>query len=62
MSGEWFGYHRLDKPVLVPLMNDLYSQEYNLYHNFFMPSVKLLEKKLVDGKAIKREPLEKYAE
>ena len=35
-------------------MNDLYTQEWRLYHNFFLPSVKLIEKKLVDGKAIKR--------
>ncbi len=51
---QWLGYHRLDKPVLVGLMNDLYTQEWRLYHNFFLPSVKLVEKKLVEGKAIKR--------
>jgi len=51
---QWFGYHRLDKRLLVGLMNDLYSQEWQLYHNFFLPSVKLVEKKLVDGKTIKR--------
>jgi hypothetical protein len=51
---QWLGYHRLDKPVLVGLMNDLYSQEWRLYHNFFLPSVKLMEKKLVDEKTMKR--------
>jgi hypothetical protein len=51
---QWFGYHRLDKRVLVGLMNDLYTQEWRLYHNFFLPSVKLVEKKLVEGKTIKR--------
>jgi len=51
---QWFGYHRLDKPALVGLMNDLYTQEWRLYHNFFLPSVKLIEKKLVEGKTIKR--------
>lgn len=51
---QWFGHHRLDKPVLVPLMNDLYTQQWSQYHNFFLPSVKLVEKKLVDGKTIKR--------
>lgn len=51
---QWFGYHRLSKPVLVPLMNDLYTHEWSCYHNFFMPSVKLVEKKLVAGKHIKR--------
>ena len=51
---QWLGYHRLDKPVLVGLMNHLYTHEWRLYHNFFLPSVKLVEKKLVDGKTIKR--------
>lgn len=51
---QWFGYHRFDKRVLVGLMNHLYTQEWRLYHNFFLPSVKLMEKKLVDGKTIKR--------
>ena len=35
-------------------MNHLYTHEWRLYHNFFLPSVKLVEKKLVEGKAIKR--------
>jgi hypothetical protein len=51
---QWFGYHRLDKPVLVGLMNHLYTHQWRFYHNFFLPSVKLVEKKLVEGKAIKR--------
>jgi hypothetical protein len=51
---QWFGYHRLDKRILVCLMNDLYTQQWRQYHNFFLPSVKLMEKKLVDGKHIKR--------
>lgn len=51
---QWLGYHRLDKPRVVTLMNDLYTKEWHLYHNFFLPSVKLLEKKLVAGKVIKR--------
>lgn len=50
---QWLGYHRLDNPEVVPLMNELYTNEWRLYHNFFLPSVKLTEKKLVDGKAIK---------
>lgn len=50
---QWLGYHRIDNPVCVPLMNDLYTQEWNLFHNFFCPSVKLLKKKLVAGKTIK---------
>lgn len=51
---QWLGYHRFDNPTLVPLMNDLYTSEWRLYHNFFCPSVKLLEKKRVASKTIKR--------
>jgi len=51
---QWLGYHRIDKPKAVALMNDLYTKEWRLYHNFFMPSVKLIEKKLIAGKTIKR--------
>lgn len=51
---QWFGYHRIDNPVCVGLMNDLYTQEWSLFHNFFCPSVKLLQKKLVAGRAYKK--------
>jgi len=51
---QWIGYHRLDNPRVVPLLNDLYKSEWRLYHNFFQPSVKLIEKKRVASKVIKR--------
>lgn len=51
---QWLGYSRFDNPAIVPLLNDLFRSEWRLYHNFFMPSVKLLEKKLVAAKTIKR--------
>jgi hypothetical protein len=51
---QWLGYHRLDNPDVVPLMNDLYKTQWRLYHNFFLPSVKLLEKKRIASKTIKR--------
>ena len=51
---QWLGYDRLNNPEIVPLMNDLYKSEWRLYHNFFMPSVKLLEKKRIASKTIKR--------
>ena len=51
---QWLGYHRFDNPEVVPLMNVLYKTEWRLYHNFFMPSVKLLEKKRIASKTIKR--------
>ena len=51
---QWLGYERLDNPEVVPLMNDLYTSEWRLYHNFFCPSVKLIAKKRVASKVIKR--------
>jgi len=51
---QWFGYHRLDKKRIVEMMNDLYRSEWRLYHNFFQPSVKLIEKKVVASKILKR--------
>ena len=35
-------------------MNKLYTAEWRLFHNFFSPSVKLIEKKRVASKTIKR--------
>jgi len=35
-------------------MNELYRSDWRLYHNFFLPSVKLVEKKMVASKTIKR--------
>lgn len=51
---QWFGYHRLENQKIVPLMNNLYTVEWRLFHNFFCPSVKLVEKKRVASKTIKR--------
>ncbi|MFH1783096.1 MAG: integrase [Candidatus Omnitrophota bacterium] len=51
---QWLGYHRFDDPLIVPLMNELYTSEWRFYHNFFCPSTKLLEKKRVASKVIKK--------
>jgi hypothetical protein len=50
---QWLGYDRLDQPHLVPLLNDLYTHEWRLFHNFFSPSAKLLAKKRIGSKTIK---------
>lgn len=50
---QWFGYYRLDNPAVVPLLNQLYTSEWRLYHNFFCPSVKLISKKLIGAKTVK---------
>lgn len=51
-----FGYTRRDTEKQLRLMNDLYRNEWRLYKNFFIPSVKLIEKKRVGrhGEKIKR--------
>jgi len=51
---QWFGYYRLDKQRIVNMMNELYRTEWRLYHNFFQPSMKLIEKKVVASKIMKR--------
>lgn len=51
---QWLGYHRLDNPAVVRLMNQLYTSEWRSYHNFFCPSVKLISKQLVASKTVKR--------
>ncbi len=51
---QWLGYQRFDNPEVIPLLNKLYTSEWRLYHNFFLPSVKLIEKKRIASKTIKR--------
>ncbi len=51
---QWLGYHRFDQPHIVPLLNELYTSEWRLFHNFFCPSVKLLEKNRIASKTLKR--------
>jgi len=51
---QYLGYERFDDPRIVPLMNDLYTTEWRLLLNFFMPSMKLIEKRRVKSKIIKR--------
>lgn len=51
---QWLGYQRLDNPLTVPLLNNLYRREWRVFHNFFCPSVKLLDKQRVGSKTTKR--------
>ncbi len=51
---QWLGYHRFDNPQVVPLLSELYTNEWRLYHNFFCPSVKLIKKDRIASKTIKR--------
>lgn len=47
---QLLGYDRFDKPELVPLISDLYAQEWRLYTNFFCPTLKLKDKVKVNSK------------
>ena len=50
---QWLGYRRFENPRIVGLLNDLYKSEWRLFHNFLMPSVKLVAKKRVGSKIFK---------
>ena len=56
---QWLGYQRLDNPKVVPLMNNLYRNEWRYFHNFFLPSVKLMEKERIGSKTIKKHDMPK---
>lgn len=51
---QWLGYRRFENPKIVDLLNDLYKNEWRFYHNFFIPSVKLISKERVASKTIKK--------
>lgn len=51
---QYLGYQRFDKYELVPLLNNLYTTEWNDYFNFFIPSIKLIAKKRDGAKIIKQ--------
>ena len=51
---QFLGYRRFDNPKIIDLLNDLYKNEWRLYHNFFLPSVKLIEKERIRSKIIKK--------
>lgn len=44
------GYDRINNPEVVPLINDLYVNEWSLYQNHFCPSLKLLSKTRIGSK------------
>lgn len=50
---QWLGYRRFDDPKIVELLNDLYKNEWRYLQNFFLPSVKLTDKKRIGSKIVK---------
>jgi hypothetical protein len=51
---QLFGYERFGDVRLVALMNDLYANEFSLLTNYFLPTMKLAEKKRVGSKIVKK--------
>ena len=47
---QWLGYQRFEKPSLVELLNELYTTQWRLFHNFFLPSAKLTQKQRIRSK------------
>jgi len=51
---QYIGYQRLEKPHLAQQLNELYSSEWRLFMNLFVPSTKLIAKLRVGSKIIKK--------
>ena len=47
---EIFGYDRFDDEGLLPLMNEIYTEYYNVLSNFFVPQLKLVQKTRIGAK------------
>jgi hypothetical protein len=47
---QLFGHERFGHPELVPLMNDLYANEWSQFTNHFKPTFKLLKREKKNGK------------
>jgi len=51
---QLLGYDRFDNSELIPLINDLYVNEWSLFTNYFCPTLKLKEKQRINSRYIKR--------
>lgn len=56
---QYLGYLRFDNPAIVDMLSELYENEWRLFFNFFIPSMKLTEKSRIDGKTRKKYDLPK---
>jgi len=48
------GYDRLDHPKLLRLINNLYANEWRLYQNHFIPTMKCIKKEKINSKYRKK--------
>lgn len=51
---QLFGYERMDDPVLVGLMNEIYRAYWNPLMNYFTPVLKLASKERIGGRVKKK--------
>lgn len=51
---QYLGYRRLDHQDYVHLLNELYTSQWRLFFNFFLPSMKLVDKQRIGSKTIKK--------
>lgn len=51
---QLFGYYRIENHCLIEKMNDVYKNECSLLHNYFYPTMKLVEKCRVAAKIKKK--------
>jgi hypothetical protein len=51
---QYLGYDRFEDPAIVSLLNDLYTTQWRFLLNFFMPSMKLIDKQRIKSRIIKR--------
>ena len=51
---QYIGYDRLNNPIQLEMLNDLYRGELNYFLNYFLPSVKLISKERQGSKIKKK--------
>lgn len=51
---QLFGYDRFDDHAMVALMNEIYCAYWNKLHNFFIPTMKLIERTRIGGRICKK--------
>jgi hypothetical protein len=51
---QYLGYERFDDPKITDVLNEMYTKDWTLFFNFFIPSSKLIEKQRQGSKIIKK--------
>jgi len=51
---QLLGYDRFDNADLIPVINDLYMNEWSLFTNYFCPTLKLKEKQRINSRYTKK--------